>query len=769
MSAAERTSSLEHTDRARERLRVLVAPHSLELGGSQINALELVEKMAGDPRLELMLYAPDGVLADRARAAGLPLHLTRLRESAPSALRMRELWRLARRWRADLVHTYEWMPTVDAVFAVAAGRGIPVISTVLSMDYPYLLPRDVPLVLGTQQLVERARTEGRRAYLLEPPIDTDMFRPGALPHDVIAATRAECGAGDGDTLVVVVGRLAQMLKLEGLLALVDAVGIVAASRRVRLCIVGDGPSRGPVEERAARVNAAAGRDVVRLLGERMDPLPYYLAGDMAVGMGGSALRAMATGRPLLVQGERGFWAVADRSTEPDFLRQGWYGVGAGDRAIERCVEQLTRLLDADRVERDELARFGRELVLERYSLARAASALTDIYLREHADAKPGWARRVAEPLTLSTELAKSAVSIRVPGLRHAFLRATGRAAAAQRARPKFSVVIPCYNYIRYIDEAIESALAQEGVDVEVVVIDDASTDGSRERAEHWARRDSRVQVRKHETNHGHIATFNEALASATGEFVVKLDADDVLTPGSLRRSADVLVAHPRVSLVYGGVEHVQGELPTATSGRVSSVRIWSGQDWLMRVAQCPHNPISQPEVVIRRSALAEAGGHRSEVPGTSDLHLWLCLAATGDVAYIRGAVQGLYRIHGASMRATIHSGLVYDLRARRDAFELFLRERAGSIRDADRFACSFRRALAADALLNARSAFEGGRDPRPLLAEARAADADVVRTRLWRTTKRQLDGRRGIGIALGRVRRDLDARIRWHRRRLWGV
>src|SRR5689334_2494944 len=71
-------------------------------------------------------------------------------------------------------------------------------------------------------------------------------------------------------------------------------------------------------------------------------------------------------------------------------------------------------------------------------------------------------------------------------------------------RPTVSVVIPCYNYGRYLPDAVASALDQTGVDVDVLVVDDASTDGSAEVALELAREDERVDVLLHEENRGHI-------------------------------------------------------------------------------------------------------------------------------------------------------------------------------------------------------------------------------------------------------------------------
>lgn len=760
-----------------DRMRVLVAPHNFELGGSQINALELIEELADDPEFELVVYAPDGQLAERARALDVELHLTRLREHAPSPVRMFEIWRLVGRRKIDLVHTYEWMPTVDAAFAAAWGRGTPLLSTVLSMDYPYFLPRSVPLVLGTRALVSRAASESRDARLLEPPVDTDLFRPDALPADVIDGVRAECGATSEDRLVVVVGRLAQMLKLDGLLSLVAAMGELDPALSARLAIVGDGPERASVEAAANDVNARSGREVVRLLGARVDPLPYYLAADIAVGMGGSALRSMAVGKPLVVQGEQGFWSVADDESLPMFREHGWYGVGSGvDSSSEACARELTRLLTMDDAGRAHLGAMGRRLIVDEYSLRGAAQQLGAMY-REVGARVPSWRERLSAPWALGWELSKSAIAVRSPALQDMANRLRGRARASrvhapeQSTRPAVSVVIPCHNYAAYLDEAVESALRQDGVDVNVTVIDDGSTDGSLAVAQGWAERDARVRVISHAVNRGHIATFNEALDAATAPYVVKLDADDVLTPGSLRRSVDVLEACPNASFVYGGVEHVQGPMPSISDTSDFRWSVTPGRAWIGAVARHRgRNPISQPEIMIRRSALAVAGGHRSEVPGTSDLHLWLRLASVGDVARITGAVQGLYRIHGASMRATIHSGLLLDVQARRDAFALFLAERGDDIDDSARLARSVWRSLAKDAVTNGFLDLEAGRDPEPLMAEALRLDAAISRTAAWRLlVRQQRHDSRSIIARAGRAGRDLSSRWRWHRHRLLGV
>lgn len=376
--------------------RVLVCPHNFEIGGSQINALELAASVAQDPRFEVAVYAPGGVLAERARAAGLELHLTTLHESAPWIPRIAEIRRLTRELDIDLIHAYEWNVSIDAAYAGWL-MDRPIVSTVLSMEYPDYLPRDIPLILGTRELHRAAMAEGRDSHLIEPPVDTDVFAPGSIGPEAIAAARRECHAAPEQSLNVVVGRLAQQLKLDGLLALVDAMSIVSDSHDAVLAIVGDGPARPHVEAAAARVNQRAGREVIRLLGARSEPAPYYAAADLVVGMGSSALRAMAMGRPLLVQGERAFWRAATDASFATFAEQGWYGVGTGDNSAALCADELLMMLSTTPATRVEWGRRGRELVVDRYSLTAATRDLIAVYDHALRD-RPSGAERLAASL-----------------------------------------------------------------------------------------------------------------------------------------------------------------------------------------------------------------------------------------------------------------------------------------------------------------------------------------------------------------------------------
>ena len=246
-------------------------------------------------------------------------------------------------------------------------------------------------------------------------------------------------------------------------------------------------------------------------------------------------------------------------------------------------------------------------------------------------------------------------------------RTTLRPVALDR-RPLVSVVIPCYNYEAYVADAIRSVLDQPGVDTQVIVVDDCSQDGSRETVRSIISTDDRVQLVEHPTNRGPVDTFNDGLPHVRGDYVVRLDADDLLTPGSLARSVAVLEAVPSVGLVYGHPLHFSA-LPLLQA-RTTARRwvVWPGRRWLRDRCRTGVNVITAPEVVMRSAVVEKVGGQRP-LAHTHDMEMWLRIAAVSDIAYLEGADQAWHREHPGSLseRITVGRG---DLQDRRDAFHV---------------------------------------------------------------------------------------------------
>jgi glycosyltransferase involved in cell wall biosynthesis len=346
-------------------VRIIVHPHELGIGGSQLNAIELAAAVR-DRGHETLVFGRSGPLRQRIDELGLEFVEAPPQGRRPSIPAARALAELAERRHIDVIHGYEWPPILDGVLAAAGSRSLTVVGTVMSMSVPPFIPHSVPLVVGTAEMREYERAAGRhRTHLLEPPVDLEFNDPSLV--DGAAAFRERFGLDGTGLNIVSVGRFAHELKLEGILTAIEVVGALADATGARLILVGDGPARGEVERAADAANRRYGAGTVVLTGPLDDPRPAYAAADISLGMGGSALRALAYGTPLVVQGENGFWRTLTPASADQFLWTGWYGIGEGSAAgAARLRNELAPLLSGA-PRRARLGDFGRRLVADRFS------------------------------------------------------------------------------------------------------------------------------------------------------------------------------------------------------------------------------------------------------------------------------------------------------------------------------------------------------------------------------------------------------------------
>jgi glycosyltransferase involved in cell wall biosynthesis len=380
-------------------VKVLVYPHTMEIGGSQLNAVEIAAAMRQRGH-DITVVSRPGPLVGTVQQLGLP-HVT-LDPRATRTLSHRalsHLTALVRERRIDVVHGYEWPPAVEGVLGPRLRLGVPVVCTIMSGAVAPFLPRNLPLIVGTEELLRHEEASGRSLVrLLEPPVDVMSNAPGTDAGPF----RADLGLDQAVPLLAQVCRMVPM-KLEGMLSACDAVGSLAASGTpVQLVLVGDGPARPQVEAAAAKANARAARRVVVLAGEMLDPRPAYAAADVVLGMGGSALRGMAFGKPLVVQGVGGFWKLLTPESAPLFLAQGWGGTEHDSDWRSGGAARLATILAAvldDPATRDRLGQYGRSLVTGRFSLDHAAAIQEEVYgLATQAGNRPGRAELAMDAL-----------------------------------------------------------------------------------------------------------------------------------------------------------------------------------------------------------------------------------------------------------------------------------------------------------------------------------------------------------------------------------
>jgi glycosyltransferase involved in cell wall biosynthesis len=216
------------------------------------------------------------------------------------------------------------------------------------------------------------------------------------------------------------------------------------------------------------------------------------------------------------------------------------------------------------------------------------------------------------------------------------------------------VVIPCYNYAKYLRQCVQSVLSQRDTDVRVLILDDASPDNTPQVAEQLVS-DRRVTYVRNQTNLGLIGTANKGVMEwASADYVVLLSADDALTPGSLARSTTFLDANPSIGLAYGMALMLHDEGPPLMVHDVSSAisKMIAGDSFLQLI--CAYgNFIPTPTAVMRTSVQHRIGGYDARFKHTSDLDMWMRTAAVGSIGHI-DAVQGFYRWHQANMSAAYY-------------------------------------------------------------------------------------------------------------------
>jgi glycosyltransferase involved in cell wall biosynthesis len=209
--------------------------------------------------------------------------------------------------------------------------------------------------------------------------------------------------------------------------------------------------------------------------------------------------------------------------------------------------------------------------------------------------------------------------------------------------PRVSVCIPAYNYARFLPAAIDSVLAQDYDDYELIVVDNGSDDDT---PAVLARYGERISAHRNERNLGLFGNFARCLQLAGGELVKFLSADDWLHPAFLREATALMHAHPSAAIVSGPGFYVDEDgrvFGVGTTG-VFAPGLVPGAVALR--AQADHlNVVGMPSnTLLRRSALDAAGGFDARFAPAADVHLWGRLLARHDLAWL-AAPRSYLRMH----------------------------------------------------------------------------------------------------------------------------
>ncbi len=211
--------------------------------------------------------------------------------------------------------------------------------------------------------------------------------------------------------------------------------------------------------------------------------------------------------------------------------------------------------------------------------------------------------------------------------------------------PLVSVIIPNYNYARYVGEAVESALGQTYSNLEVIVVDDGSTDNSLEVLERYR---DRVKIVEQQ-NSGVCVARNRGVAETKGEYIAFLDADDVWLPEKIEKQVKKFESDGDTGLVHVGVIDIDAsgeKLATHLNGMEGAV----ASELMMFERAVILGGGSG--VMIPRRVFDEVGGFDESLSTSADWDLYFRISSSFSVGFI-GEPLLKYRLHGANMHSNI--------------------------------------------------------------------------------------------------------------------
>jgi glycosyltransferase involved in cell wall biosynthesis len=260
---------------------------------------------------------------------------------------------------------------------------------------------------------------------------------------------------------------------------------------------------------------------------------------------------------------------------------------------------------------------------------------------------------------------------------------------------RVDVVVPCYQYGRFLRECVTSLFRQGIDDLRVLIIDNASTDNSVAVARQLSAEDGRIEVLARPCNLGHHASWNEGIEWAKSDYLVILAADDLLADGAIARAISVLDRHPHAGFATGrDVKFRDGEAHPVIdlSHAQSEWQILPGHEFIEERCRSPNHYIAG-SIVVRTAIQKRAGHYRATLPHTDDLEMLLRLSMLGDVA-VTDAIQGIRREHGNNRYNQFWNDRLPDFLEREAAFDSFFKHEGSSIPDARRLHMLARRRLA---------------------------------------------------------------------------
>lgn len=210
--------------------------------------------------------------------------------------------------------------------------------------------------------------------------------------------------------------------------------------------------------------------------------------------------------------------------------------------------------------------------------------------------------------------------------------------------PLVTIVTPSFNQAEYLEATLRSVVEQDYPNIEFIVVDGGSTDGSVDIIKRYA---DKLAWWVSEPDRGHMDALNKGYARATGEILAWINSDDILYPGAVREGVEAMLAHPDAAMVYGEADYIDPQ------GRVIG-RFRARQTDYKRLLQ-GYVHIPQQSTFFRTKHYRQVGPLNEDYWFAFDYDLWVRLAKVAPLVYLPGRLWSAYRLHGASKTTTADS------------------------------------------------------------------------------------------------------------------
>lgn len=237
-----------------------------------------------------------------------------------------------------------------------------------------------------------------------------------------------------------------------------------------------------------------------------------------------------------------------------------------------------------------------------------------------------------------------------------------------KTSPRVTVLMSVYNSEIYLPEAIESILNQTFNDFEFLIINDGSKDKSLQIIEKYAKQDNRIRIISR-PNKGLVASLNQGISLAKGEFLARMDSDDISLPSRLEKEVIYLDSHPEVSLI-GSNYIVMDE----KGKQLVTTNIFTHPDDL-KVAQVTCNQYGHGSIMARLKVLKRLGGYDSSVGHVEDYHLWTRISRVEDIANFEEPLYIYRRNSEGVTQQNLKLQIQQTFAVRDEAFKHFMKHR----------------------------------------------------------------------------------------------